>query len=391
MQPVLARSNLRRAAWAVAVVATLALSACSAEPAAEVPAVAARRVIPAEQAANDGTFVIGAVLAQTGVLAPQETVVLDALQRAVAMQNAAGGIGGQPVELLVRDTASSIVDAARVANELADAGADVLFVGCDIDVAATAARIARRTQRFAVSSCASDDGFAVDTASNVAFDFAPSRSVQVDALAKRVVAERAMTAVTVSNLVPYESTGACQDFAARYRALGGTIIAEVEIGTSDDAAATAARIARVGSPAVLVSCLDRASVGPVLAAVRAAGSEVPALAMGGADAPAWPGGQVDGVTFATNAPLWPPSAALAPLVAAGATSGPALSTFIAVRTIADAIAAAPDQSAASVIAVLRATTFATPVGNFHFDERQRVQGWPVVFARTLGAAAQQVP
>lgn len=351
---------------------------------------AARRVVSAEVAASNGVFVIGAVLASSGVLAAQETLVLEALRAAVAMQNEAGGIGGHPVSLLVRDTASSVVDAARVANELADAGADVLFVGCDVDVAATAARIARRSERFAVSSCASDDAFAIETASNVSFDFAPMRSALVDALAKRVIASGALTAVTVSNLVPYESTGACQDFAARYRALGGSVIAEVEIDGDDAPAVTADRIARVGSSAVLVSCLDRSIVGPVLAAVRDTGSMVPMVAVGGADAPAWPGAQVDGVTFATNASLWPPAPELAAFVAAGATSGPALSTFVAVRVLADAVAAAPDQHAQSLIKVLRRTKFATPAGNLDFDQRQRVQGWPVVFARTRGESAEQV-
>ena len=391
MHRVPARTTLRRAARAGALSVLLSVGACSADPQAEAPpAGAARRVVPAEVAASDGVFVIGAVLASSGVLAAQETLVLEALRAAVAMQNAAGGIGGYPIDLLVRDTASSIVDAARVANELADAGADVMFVGCDVDVAATAARIARRTQRFAVSSCASDDAFGIETAGSVAFDFAPIRSTLVDALAKRVVASGASTAVTLSNLVPYESTGACQDFAARYRALGGIVLAEVEIVGDEDPAGTADRIARVGSSAVLVSCLDRASVGPVLAAVRDAGSKVPMVAVGGADAPAWPGAQVDGVTFATNASLWPPSPELAVFVAAGATSGPALSTFVVVRVLADAVAAAPDQRAQSLIEVLRSTTFATPAGNLNFDQRQRVQGWPVVFARTRGVSAEQV-
>ncbi len=351
----------------------------------------ARRVVPAEQAATDGRFVIGAVLANTGVLAAQEKLVLEALEAAVAVQNESGGIGGQPVELLVSDTASSIVDAARVANELADAGADVFFVGCDVDVATTAARIARRTKRFAMSSCASDDAFAIDTASNVAFGVAPIRSALVDALAKRVVASGAMSAVTVSNLVPYESTEACQDFTARYRALGGTVIADIEIDGDDLADATAERIAHVGAPAVLVSCLDRASVGQVLGAVRETGNEVPMVAVGGADAPPWPGGSVDGVTFATTAAVWPPAPALAPLVGAGATSGPALSTFVAVRVVADAVAAAADSRAESVIEVLRTATFSTPVGNISFDSRQRAQGWTVVFARTSGEGARQIP
>jgi len=375
---------------AAALVGSMVLAACASTPSSDAPPISARRIVPADEAAADGTFVVGAALAQRGVLAAEEDVVLTALRAAVAYRNAQGGVGGRAVELRVGDTASSILDATRVVNDLADAGADVIFVGCDVDIAATAARVARRNARLAVSSCASDDTFGTDTAGSFAFDFAPLASAHADALVQRLITSGATTAVTVSDLVPYESTGACQRFGSRYRARGGTVVAEVELATDDDPAATAQRIARVGSAAVLVSCLGRAHVAPVLDAVRTARIGTPIVALGGADSPPWPGGRVDGITFVTTASLWPPDPALAPLVAAGATSGPALHTFLALDVLAQAVVRAPDGRAGSVAEVLRTVTFTTAIGAVRFDARQRAQGAPIVFARTTGDRAELV-
>ena len=373
---------------AVAIAAAVVLAACASTPTIDAPAVTAHRVVAPDQAAADGTFVIGAVLAAHGVLAPEESVVLTALRAAVAHQNAGAGIGGRDIELLVGDTASSIVEAARVANQFADAGADVLFVGCDVDIASTVARVARRASRVAVSSCAADDAFGTDTASNVAFSFAPSALGHADALARRLVAGRSTSAVTLSDLVPYESTGACRRFGARYRERGGTVVAEIEIGVAESAATIAARVARVAASSVLVSCLGRAHVGPILEAVRSAGFKSPIVAIGEADAPPWPGGRVDGVTFVTTANLWPADPGLAPLVAAGAVSGPALHTFITIDVLAQAAAAASDARSASIIEKLRGTTFATVIGPLRFDTRQRAVDVPIVFARTAGGGAE---
>jgi len=79
---------------------------------------------PAPAAAKDG-LVIGYAAAVTGGLAPYDSP--DGVSCRVAQVNDAGGIGGKPVKLLIRDTKSDPVTAANVAQELIDAGADVLL------------------------------------------------------------------------------------------------------------------------------------------------------------------------------------------------------------------------------------------------------------------------
>lgn len=83
-------------------------------------------VLPALPAsADEEGLVIGHAAAVTGLLAPYDGP--DGVACRVAQINDAGGILGKPVKLLTRDTKSDPVIAANIAQELVDAGADVLF------------------------------------------------------------------------------------------------------------------------------------------------------------------------------------------------------------------------------------------------------------------------
>ena len=75
-------------------------------------------------AADDG-LTIGYAAAVTGPLAPYDSP--DGVACRVDQINAAGGILGKPVTLIVRDTKSDPVTAANAAQELLDLGADVLL------------------------------------------------------------------------------------------------------------------------------------------------------------------------------------------------------------------------------------------------------------------------
>jgi ABC-type branched-subunit amino acid transport system substrate-binding protein len=384
---VLCGNAIRRVVATVALAPAVLLGGCSASEPAPAPQVAVRRIVPAEEAATDGTFVIGAVLATSGVLAADEQPVLDALRGAVALRNAQGGIRSQPVELRVADSQSSLVAAARAAAQLAESGVDLFVIGCDVDVASTVARTARRSGRIALSPCAGDDTFGTDTASTSGFSFAPSTGVQADALVARALATGATSAVTVTELVPYEHAAACRRFVDAYRAKGGTVVAELELPPGDTGAGVADRIARVAAPQLVVSCLGRTGIGPVLRSVREAGVAASLFALGGADAPPWPEVTVAGVVYPCVADLARPGAVPEAFVNAGARSGPAVVTFVALDVIARAAEQAPDLGGASIAAVLRSEAFATPIGTLRFDNRQRATGHTLVLLRTTDAGA----
>lgn len=86
-------------------------------------ALVASAAVPA--VAEDDGLVIGYAAAVTGPYAPYDSP--DGVSCRVDQINEAGGINGKPVELQIRDTKSDPVTAANVAQELIDAGADVLL------------------------------------------------------------------------------------------------------------------------------------------------------------------------------------------------------------------------------------------------------------------------
>jgi ABC-type branched-subunit amino acid transport system substrate-binding protein len=383
---VLCGKAIRRVVSTVALVPAVLLGGCSAsEPAPAVREVVVHRIVPAEEAAEDGAFVIGAVLAATGALAGDEQPVLDALRAAVALHNERGGIRSQPVELREVDSESSLVTAARVTARLAESGVDLFVMGCDVDVASTVARTARRSGRIAFSTCAGDDTFGTDTASTSGFTFAPSLGAQVDALVGRALSTGATSAVTVAQLVPYEHAAACRRFVEAYRARGGTVIAELELPPGDTGSGVADRIARLAPPQLVVSCLGRATIGPVLRSVREVGIGAAMVALSGADAPPWPEVTVEDVVYATVGDRSRPGAVPEALLDAGARSGPAVVTFVALDVIARAAEEAPDLLGASLADVLRRRSFTTPIGTLRFDDRQRATGHTSVLARTTAS------
>ncbi len=75
--------------------------------------------------AQDDGLVIGYAAAVTGGLAPYDSP--DGVSCRVDQLNEEGGINGKPVKLMIRDTKSDAVTAANVAQQLIDAGANVLF------------------------------------------------------------------------------------------------------------------------------------------------------------------------------------------------------------------------------------------------------------------------
>jgi ABC-type branched-subunit amino acid transport system substrate-binding protein len=368
------------------VVATL-VAACSSRAPVGAPGPAPARPVSADEAAADGRLVLGAVLATTGFLAAEESHVLANLRLAVSYRNATDTSGAPAIELRAADSASSITEAVQRTHELVDSGVDIVIVGCDVDVAATAARTARRGSRLAVTTCAIDDAFGSDVAGSLAFSFAPSARARAEALAALLAAQGTPQVVTVAELLPYERATECQLFDAAYRARGGAVVARVEARAVDDVDALVAMLARRPATGALVSCLGRNRVGAVLGSV---GSETALYALGGADAPPWPSGNRNGVIFATSAPLWPPPSTLVTWSAAGAKSGPALLAFVALEVVTQAYTRAVEPSAEAVASTLRAGGFLTPLGTIDFDDRQRVKSLPVVFARSRGTSAENI-
>ena len=103
-----------------------------------------------------GGLTIGVVMAETGFMSPFDIPALNTMKMEVDAVNAAGGIDGTPIELNVVDTGSDLDKYASAAQQVIDAGADVIVVTCDYDVASPASLVAEAAGILNIAPCVGD-------------------------------------------------------------------------------------------------------------------------------------------------------------------------------------------------------------------------------------------
>jgi branched-chain amino acid transport system substrate-binding protein len=131
-----------------------------AEPAEPAPAetAPAESAPPAEEPVAGEPIVIGAAMDLTGGMAPFDGAALASAQYQAEQVNAAGGVGGRPIEIKVIDTQLDPEQTKSAAIDLIDnQGAQVLFVTCDVDFATPAIQEALNRGVLAIAPCIGTD------------------------------------------------------------------------------------------------------------------------------------------------------------------------------------------------------------------------------------------
>ena len=86
--------------------------------------------------------IIGAAIAQSGVVAPYDEGPAQAMEVAVEEINAKGGVLGKQLKIIYADTKSDIAYGGTAAQEVIDKGAQMVVVTCDYDFGSSAASVA---------------------------------------------------------------------------------------------------------------------------------------------------------------------------------------------------------------------------------------------------------
>jgi ABC-type branched-subunit amino acid transport system substrate-binding protein len=365
----------RTGGFVLAALAAAVVPACVDEPARDTSApavtVAGEQLTRADPA-TDGRFVVGVLLAQSGPLAAADGRVLAGVQSELAsLQSRSVASPGGPLAFDVVDTQSDLEVATEAAGKLLDRGADVLVVGCDPDVARNATRAAARSGRLVLAPCIGDAALGPDATGGVLFTFGPDDVAQGRILAEQAIAAGLVTAATVSELTPADGTRQCRAFVARFAELGGRVVAELEQPLGVGADVSAANLARLEHPSVVVSCVTTASVPVLVSSLRALGLPIPVLATASAD-----GAGIDDptVAFLTPAAVRPPTPAVQALIDAGvpATSSTSLLAALALELVVMASVDAGTVEGTALGAALRAPATTTRADGLAFDAQQRL-------------------
>ncbi len=248
----------------------------------------------------------------TGYLAPYDQPSLNGVQLALDQINAAGGIMGMPVEIMVKDTRSDTAQAAVVAQELIDEGVVAMIVSCDVDPAVASGVMAQAAEIPSASSCASTPTLPAAVGPYMFSNYT------ADNLQGAVLAEYARgqgyenAYILLSRDTPYTEK-LPEYFGEAFEAMGGTVVAvgEYTMGQQD----FSAEVTNIGgldpSPDVIQTSAYEPDFPAFIKQLRAAGIDTPVLGSDGIDSPTTfaLGDVAEGVVF-SNAGFASPGSAL---------------------------------------------------------------------------------
>jgi len=138
----------------------------------------------ASSAQAEDPIVIGAAIAQSGVVAPYDEGPAGGMEIAVDEINAKGGLLGHPLKIVYADTKSDIAYGATAAQQVIDQGAKMVVVTCDYDYGSAAASVADGANLIAFSTCAGDPKFGPSGIGPNAFTMATGAPGQAVAMAE---------------------------------------------------------------------------------------------------------------------------------------------------------------------------------------------------------------
>lgn len=145
-----------------------------------------------------------------------------AFQAQIEAINEAGGLLGRPIAIIQVDSTSrrSVID--RAAEDMIDAGVDLIVVTCEFDFAEPAIQRAEEAGVLVISPCAAETGWTSGAAGELAFSMVPPVQTYGLAMADYMWDQGYRNVAVVSDQSAPEARAECGAFAERWRELGGT-------------------------------------------------------------------------------------------------------------------------------------------------------------------------
>lgn len=263
---------------AIGIAAALILSACSATPSDS----------GSTDSPSGDPIIIGVASAQTGFFSGFDGPVKNAIELAVADVNAAGGVLGRDLEVVVADTKSDVELSASAAIEVLDKGADVVVTMCDYNLGAPAAQEASAAGKIAYS-CAGSALFGPVGIGPLAFSINESSTTQASIAAEFASSQGWTTAYMLGDTGEDFTKSWCEAFKETFEGMGGTIVGEDVFVNGDTTVQpqVSALIASGAEPDVIALCGYPPTGSTAVGQLRAAGVDTPIATTSGFDGPGW--------------------------------------------------------------------------------------------------------
>jgi branched-chain amino acid transport system substrate-binding protein len=175
-------------------------------------------------------IIIGWAFDSKGAMAPFDNPALAAAQLRVAQINAKGGVNKRKLEIQTCDTQGNDAAIAKAcALRLLGQKANVLFTTCDVDFAAPVVRAAIDRGVLAIAPCIGTDQMGpkrFGSRGRLAFSFGNVAQDEGSAMAQYAWSKRWRNAALATDTVIVYFNNVVQAFEARWKQLGGKIVAK---------------------------------------------------------------------------------------------------------------------------------------------------------------------
>ncbi len=227
-------------------------------------------------AASDDPIIIGAAIALSGFMELSDGQPFNGFKLKVDQVNAAGGINGRMIEIIVENTNSEKTKTRQVAESLVEKGAELMVVTCNFDFGAPAAQVAQENGIVNITLCAASPRYGVQGIGPLAYSPAPATYYEGHIMAE-FIKKRGWTRpyVLEDQGLDY-SREICDGFRTHWTEnLGGTLAGDDEFQNNQTSIAT--EIASIlASDADSIAICTYSPGGPVaLRQIRAAGIDLP--------------------------------------------------------------------------------------------------------------------
>jgi len=242
-------------------------------------------------AATKPPIIIGWAYDGKGNMAPFDGPALAAANVQVKKINASGGVNGRNLRILTCDTQNNNPAKAKsCAASLIDKGADVMFVTCDVDYATPVVQEALNRGMLAVAPCIGTDQMGPKRFGKkgaLAFSFGNVAQDEGSAMAEYAWKRGWKSAALATNTLLVYFKNVVQAFEARYKQLGGKVVASETYATGANNVNAAVTRLNSAQADVVVPSTSFGELPAIVSGLRSLGNETPILNSWAGDGTYW--------------------------------------------------------------------------------------------------------
>jgi branched-chain amino acid transport system substrate-binding protein len=242
-------------------------------------------------AASGKPIIIGAVIDETNTMKPFDTPALDAAEIEAKLIDSRGGVNGRPIEFKVYNDQLVPAQTKADAQAAIAAGANILWVTCDVDFATPAIQVGLAHHILTVSPCIGTNQMGparFGAAGKLAFTFGNAPESDGAVLAELMIQKGWKTATVVTDQLLTYFIDVCQNFTSVYEKLGGKIVSQLTYTTGDHTAAQVAqRASSSGADATVLCTTTTPDLSTFVTSLRTLGNSKPIIGSWAIDGGFW--------------------------------------------------------------------------------------------------------